>query len=230
MGHRFENVTGFLLAGGASRRMGRPKAALVLGEETMLRRQIRLLRAVSRQVFIVGEAARLAGGAQGPAEALGVTIFADDLPGRGPLAGISTALGRTRTEFNLMLSCDLPFMEAAFLRVLCRRAFQSEAEVTLPVSPGGDEPLCAVYRRRARWAIRTTLAAGQNQVSRSFPKVRVERLAWPEIARAGFPARIFDNMNTPDDYQAALNHWAIESLSRCQVVESLFRPNDSVAR
>ncbi len=169
----------------------------------MLGRQIRLLGAVSRQVFIVGAAARFAVGADGPVEELGVTVLADELPGRGPLAGISTALARTRTEFNLILSCDLPWLEAAFLRFLCRRAFKSGAEVTLPVSPGGDEPLCAVYRRRARWAIRTTLAAGQNQVSRSFPKVRVERLAWPEIAGASFPARIFDNMNTPEDYEAA---------------------------
>jgi len=169
----------------------------------MLGRQIRLLAAVSRQVFIVGAAARFASGAGGPVEELGVTVFADELPGRGPLAGIATALGRTRTEFNLILSCDLPWMEAAFLRFLCRRAVKSGAEVTLPVSPGGDEPLCAVYRRRARWAIRTTLAAGQNQVSRSFSKLRVQRLAWPETARAGFPARIFDNMNTPEDYEAA---------------------------
>jgi len=169
----------------------------------MLGREIRLLGAVSRQVFVVGAATRFAGGVDGAVQKLGVTSFADELPGRGPLAGISTALARTRTEFNLIMSCDLPWMEAAFLRFLCRCACKSGAEVTLPVSPGGDEPLCAVYRRRARWAIRTTLAAGQNQVSRSFPKVRVERLAWSEIARAGFPARIFDNMNTPEEYEAA---------------------------
>jgi molybdenum cofactor guanylyltransferase len=210
MGRRFENVTGFLLAGGASRRMGRPKTGLVLGGETMLGRQIRLLRAVSRQVFIVGATARFAGGVDGPVEDLGVTIFGDELPGRGPLAGIATALGRTRTDFNLILSCDLPWIGAAFLRFLCRRAFKGGADVTLPVSRGGgDEPLCAVYRRRAFRAIRATLAAGQNQVSRSFPKVRVERLAWPEISRAGFPARIFDNMNTPEDYQAALRRLSV---------------------
>jgi molybdenum cofactor guanylyltransferase len=204
MGRRFENVTGFLLAGGASRRMGRPKAALVLGGETMLGRQIRLLRAVSRQVFIVGAAARSAGGVDGPVEDFGVTTFPDELPGRGPLAGIATALARTRTEFNLILSCDLPWMEAALLRLLCRRAFMGGAEVTLPISRGGrEEPLCAVYRRRVLWAVRTTLAAGQGKVSRLFSKVRVERLEWREFARAGFPVRIFDNMNTPEDYEAA---------------------------
>jgi molybdenum cofactor guanylyltransferase len=206
MRRRFENVTGFVLAGGASRRMGRPKAGLVLGDETMLARQVRLLGAVCRQVFIVGVAARSAGGA----DSLGVTILADKVPGRGPLAGIATALARTRTEYNLILSCDLPWMQAAFLRFLCRRAFEGTADVTLPVSRGGgDEPLCAVYRRRALWAIRATLAAGQGKVSRSFPRVRVERLAWPEIARASFAARIFDNMNTPEDYQAVLRRESV---------------------
>ena len=224
MGRRFENVTGFLLAGGASRRMGRPKAGLVLGGESMLSRQIRLLHAVSRQVFIVGAAAPFAGGLDGPTrlDEPGVAIFADELPGRGPLAGIATALARTRTEFNLILSCDLPWMEAAFLRFLCRRAFQGTGDVTLPVSPGGgDEPLCAVYRRRALWAIRATLATGQAKVSRSFPKIRVERLGWPEIARAGFPARIFDNMNTLEDYQAALRRQSMVAPGRLRAIVPL---------
>jgi len=262
MRHRFENVTGFLLAGGASRRMGQPKAGLMLGGETMLSRQIRLLGAVSRQVFVVlgrkekgdrrqetearekvesgvrsqesrvrKEATRewqatkkgnsreremseallltpdsslLSPSSDGSSLLIPSSILADELPNRGPLAGIATALASTRTEFNLIVGCDLPSVEALFLRFLCRRAIQGGADVTLPVSQGGtDEPLCAVYHRRALRPIRTALAAGQNKVTRWFRKARVERIMWREIALAGFPAHLFDNMNTLVDYEAA---------------------------
>ena len=222
MVRRFKDVTGFLLAGGASRRMGRPKAALMLDGETMLSRQIRLLSAVSGRVFIVGKKesrvrSQESGGRQEQNGESGITILADELPGRGPLAGIATALERTRTDFNLVLGCDLPWINPAFLHFLCRRAFAGRADVTLPVSlVCRDQPLCAVYRRRALWAIRSTLAAGLGKATRPFPKLRVERIAWPEIARAGFPARIFDNMNTPEDYLAALRRLSTIAASRIE--------------
>lgn len=187
-------VTGFVLAGGASARMGRRKEALILSGETMLERQIRLLGAVCRSVAVVG------GLAKAPT---GVLVFADELPGRGPLGGISTGLRRTRAEFNLFLGCDLPFITARFLSYLCERALESRAGVTVPETPGyGYQPLCAVYRRGTRVAIRAALAAGRNKVTSFYPKVSVRRLGWAEVARAGFGLHIFENMNTPPDYDA----------------------------
>ncbi len=207
MPQRFLDVTGFVLAGGASRRMGRPKAALVLGGETMLERQVRLLGSVSRTVVVLGPAAG-SGISEGLIRSLvphGVPVIPDELPGRGPLGGIYTGLRRTRTEFNLFLGCDLPFMPARFLRALCEWALGSGADVTVPESPArGLEPLAAVYRRRALPIVRASLRRGQNKVTSFYPCVRCLVLRWPEIARSGFSARIFDNINTPEDYQRAL--------------------------
>lgn len=176
--------------------MGRSKAHLMLGHETMLERQIRLLRRVASAVAVLG-----------PPEAfadLDVPAIPDELPGRGPLGGIYTGLLHSRREFNVFLGCDLPFMQARFLIYLCGRALASQADVTLPRTPvRGYQPLCAVYRKRALWAIRTNLDRAQNKISRFFSKVRLEVLEWPEIHRAGFSARIFDNMNEPEDYVQA---------------------------
>ena len=200
-------MTGFVLAGGASRRMGRPKAALMLGNETMLERQVRLLGAVCRSVGVIGKAAGISPGGP-PTGPPAVAVFADELPGHGPLGGIWTALLRTRTEFNLFLSCDLPFMTTRFLSYLCERALESRAEVTVPETPGrGYQPLCAVYGRGARAAARAALVAGRNKVTSFYPKVSVCRVRWPEIACAGFCLHIFDNMNTPADYEAALRQF-----------------------
>lgn len=196
MQQRFLSISGFVLAGGESRRMGRAKDQLVVGGEKMLDRQIRLLHAVARPVAVLG-----------PAERLGrpdVPVIPDKQPGLGPLGGIATALAATRTEYNLFLGCDLPFITAQFLRFLCDKALASEADVTVPESPRQRlHPTCAVYRRRARGAVRASLEAGNFRVRAFFPRVECLVLSWPEIARHGFHPRIFDNMNTPADYEAA---------------------------
>jgi molybdopterin-guanine dinucleotide biosynthesis protein A len=176
--------------------MGYSKAHLLLGQETMLERQIRLLRSLCRSVAVLGPREEL--------KSVEVPVFADEFAGRGPLAGLYTGLLRTHTEYNLFLSCDLPFMEVRFLRYLGARALEGEADVTVPESREREfHPLCAVYRRRALWAIRASLLAGENKVSRFFWRVRCRVLTAKEIARAGWGSRIFANMNTPDDYDAA---------------------------
>jgi molybdopterin-guanine dinucleotide biosynthesis protein A len=199
-------VTGFVLAGGRSRRMGMPKENLVLEGERMLDRQMRLLRSVSRSVAVVGAGA--SGIGVGHAELVGAfadtPFIADVIPARGPLGGIYSGLRSTRTEFNLFLACDLPFVNARLLRFILQRALAGGADVTIPECREGEyQPLCAVYRRRARRAIRMNLARGQNKVTRFFPHVHCCVISWSEIARAGFPPRVFDNMNTPEEYDAA---------------------------
>jgi molybdopterin-guanine dinucleotide biosynthesis protein A len=192
--HRFSSVSGFVLAGGASRRMGRDKAKLVLAGKSMLERQVRLLQAVCRSVAVVGPPEVHPG--------LEIPIFPDTVPGCGPLGGIYSGLLRTRTEYNLFLGCDLPFMEERFLHWLAGKALQHHADATVPTTREG-QPLCAVYRRRAVRGIRATLASGRNELRGFFPRVHRRVIPWPEIAREGFSPRIFANMNTREDYDRA---------------------------
>src|SRR5437016_4184166 len=202
-------ITGFVLAGGRSRRMGIPKENLVLGGERMLDRQIRLLRSVSRSVAAIGAGAdsgnsRLVDTWVDEPVTGGVPVMSDVIQGRGPLGGIYSGLSWTRTEFNLFLACDLPFVNARLLRYIVERALAGGADVTIPeCREGAYQPLCAVYRRRARHAVRANLARGQNKVTRFFPRVHCCVIPWSEVARAGFPPRVFDNMNTPEEYDAA---------------------------
>lgn len=168
MAQRFLSLTGFVLAGGTSRRMGRDKTQLRLGGQTLAARQVRLLEAVCRSVAVIGPAGSLAG--------LEVPVIPDELPGHGPLGGIYTGLRYTRTELNLFLGCDMPFMEARFLRYLCARALA---------------------------AVRASLASGDNKVSGAFSRVRCLILPWRDIARDRFAPRLFINLNTPQDYEDA---------------------------
>jgi molybdopterin-guanine dinucleotide biosynthesis protein A len=196
-------VSGFVLAGGASSRMGRPKALLVLNGETMLERQLRLLRCVSGKVSVAG----WPGGMSItylPASVRRVPLLLDEPGDRGPLGGIYSALKRSRTEYNLFLGCDMPFVTAEFLEYLCRAALRTRADVTVPKSVDRRlNPVCAVYRRRALREMHASLELGERKISRLFFRIHTQVIPWREIACAGFPPAIFDNMNTPEDYERA---------------------------
>jgi molybdopterin-guanine dinucleotide biosynthesis protein A len=197
---RFSEVSGFVLAGGASRRMGVDKARLPLGSERMVDRQIRLLRAICRSVAIIGPPDKFAD--------TGVQVYEDEIPGKGPLGGIHTGLRRARTEFSLFLSCDMPLMEERFLRYLCEQALASRASATVPPPwRKGRYPLCAVLRRCALSRVRSCLASGQNQVGRFFSSSQRRTISKAEFARAGFSPRIFCNLNTPEEYERMRQQW-----------------------
>lgn len=190
-------LSGFILAGGSSRRMGLPKPALRIDGESMLERQIRRLQSLARRVVVIG-------GPPAYLDNFNVPVIPDAVTGRGPLAGIYTALLETRTDLNLVLGCDLPFVSHGLLGFLAARALATGSDVTVPVSRGGRfETLCAVYHRRALYAIRTSLEQGENKPRAFFRKVRCDAIQWREMADAGFQPSVFENMNSPEDYEYA---------------------------
>jgi len=183
--------------------MGCPKALLMLGGETMIERQLRVLRSVTQRALVAGWPSDLPWPAR--IETLtGVRRLPDAQAGRGPLGGIYTALTHSRSEFNLFLGCDMPFVEPALLHFLCGRALECGADVTVPKSHQRRlEPLCAIYRRRALPTISASLKAGEYKVSRFFTRIQCEVIPWREIAKAGFPTQVFDNMNLAEDFEEA---------------------------
>ena len=193
---RYSTLSGFVLAGGESRRMGQPKHRLVLGGETMLARQVRLLRAVAGSVAVVGAPPEIAN--------LVPPVLSDVIPGSGPLGGVYTALLRTRTEYNLLVGCDLPFLEARFLSYLVHVAWECRADITVPEDKQGRlQPLCAIYRRRALSVVRASLQNRKYKTSGFFGRVRCRVVPWRELVRAGLSSQMFVNMNTPEDLKAA---------------------------
>jgi molybdopterin-guanine dinucleotide biosynthesis protein A len=174
--------------------MGFDKARLPLGSETMVGRQIRLLRAICCSVSIIGPPEEFADA--------GIQVYEDEIAGRGPLGGIHSGLRRARTEFSLFLSCDMPLMDARFLRYLCEQALVSRASATVPPPwAKGVYPLCAVLRRGVLATVRSSLSLGRNQLGRFFRKVQRRTISKAEFARAGFSPRIFYNTNTPEEYE-----------------------------
>lgn len=174
--------------------MGSDKAFSELGGRTLLARALELGRSVSGNVSIVGDAASFANFA---------TVVPDIYPAHGPLGGIHAALLNSKTDLNLMIGVDLPFLEARLLKYVIAHAESSSAVVTVPLIGARYQPLCAVYRREFAPLADRALARQQNKIDALFSGISLRILDETELASAGWNANHFRNLNTPDDFKAA---------------------------
>jgi molybdopterin-guanine dinucleotide biosynthesis protein A len=190
-----ETVSGFVLAGGESSRMGRDKARLDIGGVSLLRRAVGLLQSVTGNSAIISSSA--------VHELSGSRTVADDFPSWGPLGGIATALRISETEWSLVIACDLPYLTKAWLDFLIERALKSGADAVVPMNLKGPEPLCAVYHKNAQQRILAAVEGGVHKVTESFDRLSVEYLEpdeWKGFASEGL---LFKNINSPADYEEA---------------------------
>lgn len=189
-------VTGFVVAGGRSRRMGRDKALLPWAGTTLLDHAIRRLQAVVPDVaLLAGEPTRYADRS--------LPVVADSLSDAGPLAGVLAGLDHAAGGGGLFLAVDVPFVPEALLRQLLHSVHGYDAVV--PASVAGPEPLCAVYGPACREPIRRRLVAGERKMTCFWPDVRVRLLEIRFEMGFGEPEALFLNVNSPDDYKRAFS-------------------------
>jgi molybdopterin-guanine dinucleotide biosynthesis protein MobB len=197
----FPAPLGAILAGGASRRFGAPKALARVGGRRIVDRARDALSQVADPVVVIANDAGLFAD-------LGLPIRPDDAPGLGALGGIRTALrwamemGRTGA---LVVACDMPFVSAGLLRAVADRAASDDVDAVVPESGGrrGIEPLCAWYSLRCLPEIDRMLGEGERQAFRLADRIRTDRIPIGEVRRIGDPGILFLNVNTVDDLRAA---------------------------
>jgi len=200
-------LAGYIMAGGTSSRFGRDKALVELGGKLMLARMHELLRNVASQVKIVGP--------PGKYLEFGVETVMDQWPGEGPLGGIITALqdaAKRPGEFvwNLMLSCDMPFLTQDWLQFLANRAAKSKAQVVIPHSASGPEPLCACWRTDALDTLHAAFNRGIRKVTDGINTLRAEVLDEADWKRFDTAGQLFWNMNTAADFEKVRRVWEVE--------------------
>jgi molybdenum cofactor guanylyltransferase len=193
-------IAGYVLAGGGSTRFGKDKALVKLGGKPMLVRMCELLRSVVREVTVIADPERYSN--------LGFRCVGDRWPGKGPLGGIITALEDASArngspEWNLIASCDMPFLTREWLAHLAERALKSSLQVTLPESEHGPEPLCACYRTDAAPSLRATFEQGVRKITDALKQVTIEVLDEADWKRFDSAGRLFWNMNTVADFEEA---------------------------
>lgn len=198
-------VAAFILAGGVSSRMGRSKGSLEFAGVPLIVRMVRLVEPLVREVAVVGSSERYA--------ALGLRVIEDqslcgpEEPSPGPLVGIATALNTSQAPWNLILACDLPYLSAVWVDWLLSRSAQSNADVLMPQTAHGVEPLAALYRRECVSLIDAALRRGVRKITEALTGLRValiDAVEWQEFDPHG---HVLTNMNTPADYEEAQKWW-----------------------
>ena len=144
-----------------------------------------------------------------------VWITEDLWPGEGPLGGIITALLATAEtdggrDWNLIVGCDMPFLSRDWLRFLLGRAIESRAQVVLPMSSRGLEPLCACWRTDAAKTLEEAFKRGVRKMSEGIGVLRAEVLDEADWKRFDSAGRLFWNMNTAADFEEARRLWEAE--------------------
>jgi molybdopterin-guanine dinucleotide biosynthesis protein A len=200
---RVLDIEGFVLAGGASSRMGRDKGLLDFGGVPLLVRTARLAAPLVKRVSTVGPAEL---SSRFDLEVIQDEDFGLQTPqgvSKGPLIGIATALCSSQSIWTLILACDLPYLTGEWIAWLLARAAESNAEAIVPHTVRGLEPLAAVYRQECKAPIVQSVHKGVRKVTEALKQLRVETVAeheWREIDPQG---RVLMNMNTPADYDEA---------------------------
>ena len=193
------SLSGAVLAGGLSRRMGQDKALVSLrpGEPPLAGLVLDRLVTVADDRFLIAS--------DRPHYArFGVRIVPDHYPGAGALGGIATALMASVHECCFVVACDMPLLNLALLKWMA--AEPRDYDVLIPHVPGksrqgGDlvyHTLHAIYARSCLAAIEPRLAAGDLRVISFFPDVRVRSIDLARIARFDPHLHSFFNANTPE--------------------------------
>jgi molybdopterin-guanine dinucleotide biosynthesis protein A len=184
-------------AGGESRRMGENKALKLFKGQPMAARMVERLRPLAQELLITTPTPE-------DFAFLGLVGVADFRPGFGALSGLHTALLAAHNPLVAVVACDMPFIDSRLLAVECALLEAEGADVVLPHSPAGAEPLHAIYRRETCLpAVEASMAEGQRRLVAWLPRVKVREMPADEVARYDPAFRSFVNVNTPEDFRQA---------------------------
>ena len=194
-----EAVTGVLLAGGQSRRLGRNKAVEPFdGQPLMSRVADRLAQVCGELLFVVAEESKAS---ELPIPA-GARVTADLYPGKGSLGGIYSGLHAASNPWAIVVACDMPFLNLDLLRHMLSQRHTCDAVV--PMVEGRPEPTHAAYSRGCLPAIQKRLERDELKIAGFFDEVRVTYIPEEEVRRLDPDLLTFFNVNTPEDLERAL--------------------------
>ena len=178
--------------------MGRDKASLPFGAETMLGRVVRQLAQVAAPIVVVAAEGQIV-----PALPGETIIVRDAVAGRGPWQGIFAGLRAVETEFAYVAGCDGPFLESGWVRKLVELIGDKDAAV--PFVDDCFQPLAALYRTAIVAEIERLLQDAHSRPWELFERVTTRRVLAEELRSVDPTLRTLRNINTMDDYRQALS-------------------------
>lgn len=200
------DITGIILAGGKSTRMGVNKSFLRIGEQTVIERITDLVKSVFETVIIISNT---------PEEYrfLKLPVYEDYYKGKGPLAGIHSGLKNSVTIKNFIVSCDIPLLNKSIIEYVT--GYKTEKKITICKANGFLQPFAGLYSRLLLNDIEKILCANPEHINHtnkaerklckvmSFIKSSDAEILNPENI-PDYTEDIFININTPEEYKKLL--------------------------
>ncbi len=187
-----ENISGIILCGGKSKRMGKNKALLMLEEKYVITYVIELLSQFCNNLLISTNSKDL--------DFLKIKTVPDEFQNIGPIAGILSALRQSKTDKNIILSCDTPFINKDIIKYML--ANSKNYDVVLPVFNEHLQPMTGIFSKNIIPLIENEIKAGNFIPPRIFEKGNLNKLKIDKNLK-GWHKHLFFNINKPTDYEKA---------------------------
>ncbi|MEO8232550.1 MAG: molybdenum cofactor guanylyltransferase [Ignavibacteriota bacterium] len=192
----YSDITGIILAGGKSSRMGLNKSFLKIGDETIIERITNLMRSIFKDVIIITNS---------PKEYLflQIPLYEDIYKWKGPLAGIHSGLTHSSTEINFIISCDVPLMIKEMIEFIVE--YKSDKLIKFCEAAGYHQPLAGIYKKEIVKEIESIICNDQvsDKSFHQFLKSVDAEIIHPENL-SFYNDDIFFNMNKKKDYEELL--------------------------
>lgn len=201
-------LSGVILAGGKSRRMGTDKAFLKVGGRMLIQRVLDVVEALCDDVVIVTNTPERYA-------SFGTRLVTDIVPGAGALGGLYTGLHAASRHCSLVVACDMPFLNRALLQYMADLVGEFDAVIpalgtvcpdlsdTSNARRWGLHPLHAAYTKACLLPIERAIQQGDLRVIAFLPEVRVRFISPEEVDRFDPERRSFFNANTPEELAQA---------------------------
>ena len=183
-----KDITGIILAGGQSRRMGADKGLLRFRGKRLADHSIEAVKPLCNEILIIANNKSY--------HDFGYPVYEDLVSSKGPLAGILTGLTHSVTDLNIILSCDSPFVNTPMLGHLLNYA--GEYDAVVPRYMDRMYPLTAVYRKQSCSILEKQLQNGELRVQDVIRKLN-SKLVDLDPALPFLTTETFMNMNTQED-------------------------------
>lgn len=199
----YDTITGIILSGGKSKRMGVNKSFLKIGEQTIIERTSELMKGLFHRVLLITNT---------PDEYkfLGLEIFEDVYKNVGPLAGIHSGLFHSAADKIFVISCDMPFVDKGVINFIIN--YKTDRLITITKADGFIQQLCGLYSKKVLPEIEKLIkdkgiiaeTMQQNKcgckVLQLIQNIDAEII---DIANeySEYKDGMFLNMNRPDDYE-----------------------------
>jgi molybdopterin-guanine dinucleotide biosynthesis protein A len=185
-------LSGLVLAGGASTRMGEDKALMFFEGRPLIGR-------VAERLALATDPLMVASGRTGRLGSIGFQEVVDFAPGCGPLGGLLAGLLASPHQLTAVVAVDMPLVSAELISFLA--SLHQDEDAVVPLGETGAEPLHAVYSRSAVPAMRRSLLEGRYGLRHLLSQLRVRQVAAAEWAHLDVDPRFAFNINRPGDLE-----------------------------